>query len=93
MRENFIEFLESPQNTRVSCGGIKTATPEASIFQFPFTTPTRIRKNCFTPIGLLRRKMAMSSIIDTKAGITAESNDTKYKAEALTGMAERQKGF
>lgn len=32
-------------------------------------------------------------IIDTKAGITAESNDTKYKAEALQQWLKSNKGF
>ena len=32
-------------------------------------------------------------IIDTKAGITAESNDTKYKAEALQEWLKSRKGF
>ncbi len=32
-------------------------------------------------------------IVDTKAGITAESNDTKYKAEALQKWIKGKKGF
>ena len=32
-------------------------------------------------------------ILDTKAGITAESNDTKYKAEALQAWLKGRKGF
>lgn len=32
-------------------------------------------------------------IVDTKAGITAESNDTKYKAEALQEWLKRRKDF
>ena len=32
-------------------------------------------------------------IIDTKAGITAESNDTKYKAEALQKWLKGKKKF
>ena len=32
-------------------------------------------------------------ILDTKAGITAESSDTKYKAEALQAWLKSKKGF
>ena len=32
-------------------------------------------------------------IIDTKAGVTAESTDTKYKAEALKKWLTGKKGF
>ena len=32
-------------------------------------------------------------ILDTKSGMTAESNDTKYKAEALQSWLKSKKGF
>jgi len=50
------------------------------------------KEKLFYPDWIIKTKNKIW-IIDTKAGFTAESNDTKYKAEALQEWLKSRKGF
>ncbi|PIR70003.1 MAG: restriction endonuclease subunit R [Candidatus Niyogibacteria bacterium CG10_big_fil_rev_8_21_14_0_10_46_36] len=87
----FIEFLESPKNKSVVWWH-KNGDTGSEHFSISFYNPDENKEKLFYPDWIIKTKNSVL-IIDTKAGITAESNDTKYKAEALQAWLKGKKGF
>lgn len=87
----FIDFLESPQNKSVIWWH-KNGDTGSEHFSISFYNPDENKEKLFYPDWIIKTKGGVL-IIDTKAGITAESNDTKYKAEALQTWLKGKKGF
>lgn len=87
----FIEFLESPKNKSVVWWH-KNGDTGSEHFSISFYNPDENKQKLFYPDWIIKTKNSVL-IIDTKAGITAESNDTKYKAEALQAWLKGKKGF
>lgn len=87
----FIEFLESSKNKSVMWWH-KNGDSGSEHFSISYYNPDENREKLFYPDWIIKTKGDVF-IIDTKAGITAESNDTKYKAEALQAWLKGKKGF
>lgn len=89
--KNFIKFLESPQNKSVIWWH-KNGDNGSEHFSISYYNPDENKEKLFYPDWIIKSKNGVS-IVDTKAGITAESNDTKYKAEALQVWLKGRKNF
>lgn len=89
--KNFIKFLESPQNKSVIWWH-KNGDNGSEHFSISYYNPDENKEKLFYPDWIIKTKKGVI-IIDTKAGITAESNDTKYKAEALQAWLKGRKDF
>lgn len=89
--KNFIKFLESPQNKSVVWWH-KNGDNGSEHFSISYYNPDENKEKLFYPDWIIKTKKGVL-IVDTKAGITAESNDTKYKAEALQAWLKGKKGF
>ncbi len=89
--KNFIKFLESPQNKSVIWWH-KNGDNGSEHFSISYYNPDENKEKLFYPDWIIKTKNGVS-IVDTKAGITAESNDTKYKAEALQAWLKGKKNF
>jgi type III restriction enzyme len=87
----FIEFLESPKNKSV-VWWYKNGDSGSEYFSISYYNPDENKEKLFYPDWIIQSKGKVY-ILDTKAGITAESNDTKYKAEALQAWLKGKKGF
>lgn len=87
----FIEFLESPKNKSVVWWH-KNGDTGSEHFSISYYNPDENKEKLFYPDWIIKTKKSVL-IVDTKAGITAESNDTKYKAEALQAWLKGRKGF
>lgn len=87
----FIDFLESPKNKSVIWWH-KNGDTGSEHFSISFYNPDENKEKLFYPDWIIKTKNGVL-IVDTKAGITAESNDTKYKAEALQVWLKDRKGF
>jgi len=87
----FIDFLESPKNKNVIWWH-KNGDAGSEHFSISFYNPDENKEKLFYPDWIVKTKSGFI-IVDTKAGITAESNDTKYKAEALQAWLKGRKGF
>lgn len=87
----FIDFLESPKNKSVIWWH-KNGDAGSEHFSISFYNPDENKEKLFYPDWIVKTKNGVL-IVDTKAGITAESNDTKYKAEALQAWLKNRKGF
>ena len=87
----FIEFLESPKNKSVVWWH-KNGDTGSEHFSISYYNPDENKEKLFYPDWIVKTKNGVL-IVDTKAGITAESNDTKYKAEALHEWLKGRKGF
>lgn len=87
----FIEFLESPQNKSIVWWH-KNGDTGSEHFSISYHNPDENKEKLFYPDWIIKTKGGVL-IVDTKAGITAESNDTKYKAEALQMWLKGKKGF
>lgn len=87
----FIDFLESPKNKSVIWWH-KNGDTGSEHFSISFYNPDENKEKLFYPDWIVKTKNGVL-IVDTKAGITAESNDTKYKAEALQAWLKGKKGF
>jgi len=87
----FIDFLESPKNKSVIWWH-KNGDTGSEHFSISFYNPDENKEKLFYPDWIIKTKNGVL-IVDTKAGITAESNDTKYKAEALQAWLKGRKGF
>lgn len=87
----FIDFLESPKNKSVIWWH-KNGDTGSEHFSISFYNPDENKEKLFYPDWIVKTKNGVL-IVDTKAGITAESNDTKYKAEALQVWLKGRKGF
>ncbi len=79
--KSFIDFLESPKNKDV-VWWYKNGDSGSEYFSISYRNPDDNREKLFYPDWIVQTKDTVY-ILDTKAGITAESNDTRYKAEAL----------
>jgi hypothetical protein len=89
--ENFVKFLESPKNKSVEWWH-KNGDTGSEHFSISYYNPDENKEKLFYPDWIVKTKGGVL-IVDTKAGITAESNDTKYKAEALQKWIKGKKGF
>ncbi|PIR86446.1 restriction endonuclease subunit R [Candidatus Kaiserbacteria bacterium CG10_big_fil_rev_8_21_14_0_10_43_70] len=87
----FIEFLESPKNKSVVWWH-KNGDSGSEHFSISYYNPDENREKLFYPDWIIQTKDRIY-IVDTKAGITAESNDTRYKAEALQAWLKGKKNF
>ena len=87
----FIEFLESPKNKNVVWWH-KNGDSGSENFSITYYNPDENKEKLFYPDWIIQTK-DNAYIIDTKAGITAESKETKYKAEALQAWLKGKKGF
>lgn len=87
----FIDFLESPKNKSVVWWH-KNSDTGSEHFSISYYNPDENKEKLFYPDWIMKTKNGVL-IVDTKAGITAESNDTKYKAEALQAWLNGKKGF
>ncbi|OGU97224.1 MAG: hypothetical protein A2330_01350 [Ignavibacteria bacterium RIFOXYB2_FULL_36_7] len=89
--KNFIKFLESPQNKSVIWWH-KNGDNGSEHFSISYYNPDENKEKLFYPDWIIKTKNGVI-IVDTKAGITAESNDTKYKAKALQAWLKGKKNF
>lgn len=89
--EDFVKFLESPKNKRVEWWH-KNGDTGSEHFSISYYNPDENKEKLFYPDWIMKTKGGVL-IVDTKAGITAESKDTKYKAEALHKWIKGKKGF
>jgi len=89
--EDFVKFLESPKNKRVEWWH-KNGDTGSEHFSISYYNPDENKEKLFYPDWIMKTKGGVL-IVDTKAGITAESKDTKYKAEALQKWIKGKKGF
>jgi type III restriction enzyme len=89
--KSFIDFLESPKNKDV-VWWYKNGNSGSEYFSISYRNPDDNREKLFYPDWIVQTKDTVY-ILDTKAGITAESNDTRYKAEALQAWLKGKKGF
>lgn len=87
----FIDFLESPKNKSVIWWH-KNGDTGSEHFSISYYNPDENKEKLFYPDWIIKTKNGVL-IVDTKAGITAESNDTKYKAEALQAWLKGKKDF
>jgi len=60
-------------------------------FAVPYNDPELHRERLFYPDWIVKLKNGNILIVDTKAGDTASSNNTKFKAEALHQWIKKQK--
>lgn len=89
--KKFIDFLESPKNKSVVWWH-KNGDTGNEHFSISYYNPDENKEKLFYPDWIIKTKNGVL-IADTKAGITAESNDTKYKAEALQAWLKGKRGF
>jgi type III restriction enzyme len=89
--KSFVDFLESPKNKGV-VWWYKNGDAGSEYFSISYRNPDENKEKLFYPDWIIQTKDAVY-ILDTKAGITAESNDTRYKAEALQAWLKGKKGF
>jgi type III restriction enzyme len=87
----FVEFLESPKNKSV-VWWYKNGDFGSEYFSIFYKNPDENKEKLFYPDWIVQTKDSVY-ILDTKAGITAESNDTMYKAEALQAWLKSKEGF
>ena len=89
--EEFINFIDSPKNTNIEWWH-KNGDTGSEHFSISYFNPVENKEKLFYPDWIVKTKNYVM-IIDTKAGVTAESTDTKYKAEALKKWLTGKKGF
>jgi type III restriction enzyme len=89
--EAFVNFLESPKNKSI-LWWYKNGDSGSEYFSISYYNPDESKEKLFYPDWIVQTKDTVY-ILDTKAGITAESSDTKYKAEALQKWLKGKKGF
>jgi type III restriction enzyme len=85
---SFIKFLEEQDVS----WWYKNGNSGSEYFSISYNNPDENKEKLFYPDWIVRIGNT-TWIIDTKAGMTAESNDTKYKAEALQEWFKNKKGF
>lgn len=88
--KSFIKFLEEKDNAIE--WWYKNGDSGSEYFSISYYNPDENKEKLFYPDWIVKAKNKIW-IIDTKAGFTAESNDTKYKAEALQEWVKTRKGF
>lgn len=89
--EDFVRFLESPKNKNI-IWWYKNGDSGSEHFSISYYNPDENREKLFYPDWIIQTKNTVY-ILDTKAGMTAEINDTKYKAEALQTWLKGKRGF
>lgn len=89
--KKFIEFLESSKNKNIIWWH-KNGDSGSEHFSIPYYNPDENREKLFYPDWIIQTRNKVY-IVDTKAGFTAESKDTKYKAEALQVWLKGMKNF
>lgn len=87
--EAFINFLESSKGV---VWWYKNGDSGSEYFSISYYNEDENKEKLFYPDWIVQTKDTLH-IIDTKGGITAESNDTKYKAEALQDWLKGKKGM
>lgn len=87
----FVDFLEAKNNASVEWW-YKNGDSGSEFFSIAYYNPEENREKLFYPDWIIQTKTKVY-IVDTKAGFTADSNDTKYKAEALHAWLKSKKGF
>lgn len=89
--EDFVSFLTSPKNKNVIWWH-KNGDTGSEHFSISYHNPDEKKEKLFYPDWIIKTKSGVL-IVDTKAGITAESKDTEYKAEALQVWLKDKKGI
>jgi type III restriction enzyme len=89
--EDFIKFIDSPKHTNVEWW-YKNGDLGSEHFSLAYYNPEENREKLFYPDWIIKTKDKIW-ILDSKSGHTAESNDTKYKAEALQEWLKSKKDF
>lgn len=87
--KSFIKFLDENKDIE---WWYKNGDAGSEYFSISYNNPDENKEKLFYPDWIIKTKTKVW-IIDTKAGFTAESNDTKYKAEALQEWIQERKGF
>jgi type III restriction enzyme len=87
--KDFIKFLDENNNIE---WWYKNGDSGSEYFSISYYNQDENKEKLFYPDWIIKTKNKIW-IIDTKAGFTAESNDTKYKAEALQEWLKGRKGF
>ena len=87
--EAFIKFLESAKNVE---WWYKNGDAGSEYFSIAYHNSEENKEKLFYPDRIIKTKAGVQ-ILDTKAGMTAELNDTKYKAEALQAWLKEKKGI
>jgi hypothetical protein len=88
--KSFIKLLEEKGNAVE--WWYKNGDSGSEYFSISYYNPDENKEKLFYPDWIIKTKNK-TWIVDTKAGFTAESNDTKYKAEALQEWLKGKKGF
>lgn len=88
--KSFIKLLEEKGNAVE--WWYKNGDSGSEYFSISYYNPDENKEKLFYPDWIIKTK-SKTWIVDTKAGFTAESNDTKYKAEALQEWLKGKKGF
>ena len=89
--ENFVKFLESPKNKNI-VWWYKNGDSGSEYFSISYYDPNESKEKLFYPDWIVQTKDVVY-VLDTKGGMTANSDDTKYKAEALQAWLKSRKGF
>lgn len=87
--EAFLNFLDSSENV---LWWYKNGDTGSEHFSISFYNANEKKEKLFYPDWIIQTKNK-TYILDTKAGITAESADTKYKAEALQKWLKNKENF
>jgi type III restriction enzyme len=88
--KSFIKLLEEKGNAVE--WWYKNGDSGSEYFSISYYNPDENKEKLFYPDWIIKTKNK-TWIVDTKAGFTAESNDTKYKAEALQEWFKGKKAF
>lgn len=87
--EKFVKFLEASKGV---VWWHKNGDTGSEHFSISYYNPDENKEKLFYPDWIIKTKDGIL-IVDTKAGNTADSNDTKYKAEALQTWLKGKKDF
>lgn len=88
--KTFISLIDEKDNNVL--WWFKNGDSGSEFFSISYYNPDENKEKLFYPDWIIKTKNK-TWIIDTKAGFTAESNDTKYKAEALQEWLKNNKDF
>ncbi len=87
--KSFIKFLDENKSIE---WWYKNGDSGSEYFSISYYNSDENKEKLFYPDWIIKTKNKIW-IIDTKAGFTAEANDTKYKAEALQEWLKGTRGF
>jgi len=85
---SFIKYLEQKENIK---WWYKSGDSGSENFAVKYWDKDENKEKLFFPDWIIKLKSGKTLILDTKQGITAKSNDTKYKAEALQEWINKEK--